>query len=448
MTLSGHVDPSSPLAPRRAFGRLDPKIRALVAYPSRSLWEEDTAALPGALGAYRRRMRAFAEAHLAPRWREADTAPHGPAPGEVLRAAAAEGLLSDLLPPPFGSTPLRLWRFPLQWTQSLKMEELCAAEPGLGLMIGAHGLGSMPLLLSGDLGLVRRTLVPAYRASRRGDPRVFAFAITEPGAGSDVEDSQGAATARPGTVARRTARGWVLSGRKIFISGGDLAAGVTVFAALEGEGLESWTCFFVEADRPGYQVVRTEDKMGQRASGAAELLFDEVVVPDANLVGGPRDGWALNRATLDFSRIPVGAIALGIARGAVEAALELARTVRLGGRPLLDRQEVQLDVAGLLSDLAAMRAMVWDAGRRWVPTQARASMTKAFCGDLAVSVCERALELTGAWGLEHAARVEKGFRDARLTQIYEGTNQINRLAVIEDQLEHLAAPDSGDGHGA
>ncbi len=177
--------------------------------------------------------------------------------------------------------------------------------------------------------------------------------------------------------------------------------------------------------------------MGQRLSSASELIFENVFVPDDHVIGRLRQGWALNRATLNFSRIPVGAIALGIARGAMESAVRFVCRNRLGGRSLIHYQEVQLAVAEMLTLTSAMRAMIWQHARTWRPNQARASMTKVFCSDHAVEVCNIAMDLLGNHGFLHQAGVEKAFRDARLTQIYEGTNDINRLAVIEDQAEWL-----------
>src|SRR5690606_21101475 len=129
----------------------------------------------------------------------------------------------------------------------------------------AHHLGCMPVLMSGQPSLVLRHLGPVYRACKNGDPHLVAFAITEPGAGSDAEDGHGAERSRPGLVATPTEGGYLLNGRKCFISGGDLARSATVFAALAGEGMESWTCFYVTADTPGFEVARTELKMGMRA---------------------------------------------------------------------------------------------------------------------------------------------------------------------------------------
>jgi alkylation response protein AidB-like acyl-CoA dehydrogenase len=437
--LQGHPSPSDPLSPRRAFKGLEPAIRLLVDYDPRSLWEQDTRSLPWPLGRYRRQVRDFARRELAPRALTGDLDPHGEEVDRVLRTAAREGLLTDFLPRPLGTGSAPLFAHPIQLIACLKMEELCAACAGLGLVLGAHGLGMMPLLLSGDLGVIRRFLLPAFRRSKAGDPSIFAFAITEPAAGSDVEESTGAAAYTPRTVAERAPGGWRLNGRKVFISGGDVADAVTLFAALKGEGMASWTCFLVGRRMMGFSVVRTEHKMGQRASRAAELELEDVFVPDDHVIGKLRTGWAINRATLNFSRIPVGAIALGIARGAMEAAVQLACRATLAGKPLIDYQEVQLAVAQMLAETSAMRALIWQSAKSFVPTQAKAAIAKLYCGDAAVRVCERAMDLLGNHGFMHDARVEKHWRDARLTQIYEGTNQINRLAVIEDLQEQLLA---------
>lgn len=439
VALNGYLDPSEPLSPRSAYAKLGVTVQKLAGYDPLTLWEHDTATLPRGLQAHRRRLRAFAAKELRPRSLEADLDPHGPHAMAVLAAAGRAGILSDFLPWPLGSVSWFNLTQPVTMTNALKMEELCAACGGLGLVLGAPGLGAAPLLFSGEFSSIWRHLVPRYRACMDGDPKVFAFAITEPAAGSDVEESHGAKTYKPRTTARRASGGWRLTGRKVFISGGDIADAVTVFAALEDEGMDSWTCFVVDRGMPGFSVARTEHKMGQRASGAAELVFEDVFVPDTHVIGGLRNGWAINRLVLNSSRMPVGAIALGIARGAMESAIEFARTHSLAGRPLLDYQDVQLAVAQMMIDVQAIRALVWQSASHWNPAQSRASIVKVFSGDTAVRVCETAMEIMGNQGLRHANHAEKTFRDARLTQIYEGTNQINRLAIIEDQMEELLA---------
>jgi alkylation response protein AidB-like acyl-CoA dehydrogenase len=444
-SLRGFVAPSSALSPRTAFAGLPSLVRRLVVYAADDPWELDTRALPRALATHRRRLRAFAERHLAPVALAVDAEAHAP-PGtlgmrsrQVLVAAGREGLLSDLLPAPLGGVDPRLFAHPLGMVAALKTEELSAVDGGLMLLVCAHGLGVAPVILSGDLRAIRRFVVPAFRSSLAGDPHVFAFAITEPAAGSDVEDGHGASLYRPGVVARAQDGGYVLDGRKCFISGGDIARDVTVFAALEGEGMASWTAFLVDACTPGFRVARTENKMGMRASGAAELELDGVFVPRERVLGGLRRGWALNRATLNLSRLPVAAMGVGFARAATDAAIEFACRQRLGRRPLIGYQDVQLSIADMIAETQAARAMVWSAARRRQAVQREASAAKVVCTDTAVRVCGRAMDLLGNHALTHGARVEKAWRDARLTQIFEGTNQINRLAIVEDMQDQLLA---------
>jgi butyryl-CoA dehydrogenase len=444
-SIAGHLAPTHPLSPRQALSRLDPKVRAMLAYAPQSDWDLDTARLPRRLQRLRRRARDFAQTHLAPMALTIDTLPHA-APGElptearaILCEAGRQGWLSDLLPSPLGSCSWLDAPHPMVWRTCLKVEEFARACGGLMLLLSAHFLGMGPILLSGQLPLMWRTLVPATRANLRGQPHLFAFAITEPGAGSDAEDGHGAALGQPGLRARRQGDGWVINGHKVYISGGDVARQLTVFAALEGEGFESWTCFLVDADRPGFRAVRTERKMGMRASSAAHLVFEDVWVPDANVVGGLRQGWALNRATLNLSRLPVGAMGVGLAQAAVDVAVEHACTQRLGGRPLIDFQDVQLTLAEMMTATRAARALVWQGARTWTPRQGEASMAKFHGSDTAMQVIEQAMDLLGEHALLHRNRLDKLYRDARVTQIFEGTNQINRLSVIEDQQEDLLA---------
>lgn len=438
MSWPGFVDASHPLSPRSAFRQLNPAARKIVAAEPASLWEQDNRMLPATLRRYRARLRDYARTVIAPQVQTVDADPHGPAMRELLVRFARDGLLTDFLPPPAGTFPVTLLAHaPL--AMAIKLEEMAVECAGIALVAGAHGLGLLPIMMAGDLGLMARVVLPAFAKTKRGAPVMFAYALTEPAGGSDVEDSHAASLYRPGTVATRVPGGWRLNGRKVFISGGDHAAWIAVFAAIAGEDMTSTTCFLVDTKTPGFRCARTELKMGQRASHAAEIVFDDLFVPDNRVIGAPRQGWAINRAVLNVSRIPVAALALGIARGTMERTIALAATTRVAGRPLIERQSVQLAVAQMMVDVSAMRALVWQAASQTQSLQSRSSIAKVFCSDTAVKVCQDAMDLLGDAGLAGDAGIEKGFRDARLTQIYEGTNQINRLAIIEDQLEILMA---------
>lgn len=437
--LAGHLPFEHALSPQRKFRHLPLAGRAFTNSPLDDLWDADCARLPRGLRDLRRRARAFAETHLAPLSAALDQQPHlapgdcPPAAQRMLIEAGKAGWLSYFLPAPLGSLPWGAALHPPIWACSLVVEEFTRVCGGQMLLLSAHHLGCMPLLLSGRLATIRDYLLPVYRSNERGDPHLVAFAITEPQAGSDVEEGHGAQLYRPGVVATPVAGGYLLNGRKCFISGGDLARSMTVFAALKGEGMESWTCFYVDCATPGVTIPRTELKMGMRASGAAEVEFNDAFVPAARVIGGLRNGWVLNRATLNSSRIPVATMGVGFARAATEVAIEFARRYTLAGKALLDYQDVQLHIATMLAETRAIRNLVWQEARHArKPRQLHASLCKFHATDRAQAVCEMAMDLLADHGGLHEQRIEQIFRDVRLTRIFEGTNQINRLSMIED----------------
>lgn len=174
--------------------------------------------------------------------------------------------------------------------------------------------------------------------------------------------------------------------------------------------------------------------MGQKAADATELVLEDVFVPNNRVIGPVKGGWAINRNVLNYSRPVVGAIALGIARGAFERTLEFCHRTKLGNKPLISYREVQMELADMMLKIYAMRATVWHCMKYRIPFQTAGSIIKVFCSDMAWEVCNQAMALMGDHGFLHCHEVEKAARDARLTQIYEGTNQINRLAIIEGQL--------------
>ena len=442
--LEGHLPAGHRLSPHWQFGNLPLIGRALTDYPVNDLWETDFARLPRALAKQRRRARSFAEQYLMPAAAELDLAPHlpvgqcHPTSQRILCEAGKQGWLSYFMPAPLGSMPWGSVPYAPIWQCSLVVEEFSRACGGLMLLLSAHHLGAMPLILSGSVSTLMRHLVPVYRRCERGEPHLIAFAITEPGAGSDVEEGHGAEVYRPGVVATPTEGGYLLNGRKCFISGGDLAKTATVFAALQGEGMASWTCFYVDCTAPGYKVTRTELKMGMRASGAAEIELTNVFVPSDRVIGGLRNGWALNRATLNASRIPVASMAVGFARAATETAVEFARRYTLGGKALINYQDVQLHLATMVAETRAIRSLVWqEAKAGWQPRQLNTSLCKFHATDRAQRVCEMAMDLLADHGGLHENKLDKIFRDVRLTRIFEGTNQINRLSMIEDWQTQL-----------
>lgn len=374
---------------------------------------------------------------------------------------------------------------------SLAMEELCSACPGVANIFGAHALGIAPLLVAGSMGHWLTVLREVAEKEKRGEPVIMALAITEPSAGTDVEEPHFLAKARLSLQAKRVSGGYVLNGRKCFISNGSVARYIWVSAAVDRERpAESWSGFLVDSAMEGFSVARVEEKMGQRACPAAELAFEDCFVPEENVIGFVGDGMQpATLLTMAASRAPVGAIATGIARGAYKWFLRWAESRRHGRRPASE-QGVQMALADMKTRLqlsrwaylnaaltfdnslgkvmrspllkslqvlpepvlysdAVRKAFLSSPGRRFVNALisaytgseevtralANASMAKAVGGDTAMYVSSLALEHMGADRCEERAWIEKAFRDAKLTQIYEGTNQLNRLTLFMSAIE-------------
>jgi len=429
----------------------------------------------------RTRARRFAEEHVRPRALEIDRRT-GEDPGwfdwDLVRAGGEQGMLNFMIPKPAGGGGG-------QATQTaVVMEELCAACPGIALIFGAHGLGISPLLLGGPSHW-DGVLAELVESARTGEPLLMAFAITEPEAGTDVEDPDLLARGRITSHARRVPGGFRLSGTKRFISNGSVARWITIFMPTDPRRpAETWTCFLVDARSEGFAVARVEHKMGQRACPAAELALEDVFVPDEMVVSREGDGAAATMIVLACSRPPVGAIATGIARGAYERVLGWLQEDH-AARGLLERQHVQLALAGIEEEIHLARQLYMDAAteldhtalggvvsspgaralervpasfrrrahvRSWLSSDrardatiallhrstsnramtrslALSSMAKARGGDVAMRVTGAALELVGLRAGPVRAELEKLWRDAKLCQIYEGTNQLNRLEV-------------------
>ncbi len=374
---------------------------------------------------------------------------------------------------------------------SLAMEEMCSACPGVANIFGAHALGIAPLLVAGSLQHWLTFLREVTEKEKQGKPVIMALAITEPSAGTDVEEPFFLSRARLSMSAKKVSGGYVLNGRKCFISNGSVAKYTWVTAAVErSRPCESWTGFLVDSDMEGFSVARVEEKMGQRACPAAELAFEDCFVPDENVVGFEGEGMQPGTLlTLAASRAPVGAIATGIARGAYQWFSRWADTARNGRKPASD-QRVQMAMADMKTRIQLSRwaylnaALSFDNslgkvmtgpllksmevlpgqvlysevvrrvfgssfGKRFVNAliaaytssdavtraMANASMAKFVGGDTAMYVTSLALEHMGTDQCEERAWIEKAFRDAKLTQIYEGTNQLNRLTLYMSAIE-------------
>ena len=373
--------------------------------------------------AIRDAVRTLARERVAPRAAEIDRSATFP---EDLRALLAEqGILGLPFPERFGGLGADLL------TVCLAIEALSAACATTGLILAVQELGALPLLLAGTEEQLER-FVPGLAAGRD----LVAFALTEADAGSD------AAAVR--TRAIRDGESYVVSGAKRFISHGSVAHLVIVFAVTDPEAdrRRRISAFVVETDSPGFSVSRLEHKLGIRGSPTAELAFDDVRVPFANRIGAEGDGFDLAMRTLDRSRPGIAAQAVGIAQGALDAAAAYAGQRRQFGRAIGEFQLVQ----GLLADMdartEAARQLLYtacDEIERGAPDAGRwSALCKLVAGDAAMAVTTDAVQVFGGYGYLDDFPVERMMRDAKITQLYEGTQQIQRLVIARALLARNA----------
>jgi alkylation response protein AidB-like acyl-CoA dehydrogenase len=363
--------------------------------------------------------RVLADERVAPRAAEIDRTGEFP---EDLRRLLAE---QDFLALPFAEQYGGLGGDLL--TVCLVVEQLSRACATTGLILAVHELGSLPIAIAGTAEQQARWL-PALA---RGD-RLIAFALTEAEAGSD------AAAAR--TTARRDGDDYVIDGSKRFISHGSVADLLVVFAVTDPDGPRHrrLSAFVVEVPTPGFAVARIEHKMGLRGSPTAELTFDAVRVPAANRLGDEGDGFGIAMATFERSRPAIAAQAIGIAQGALEVATQYAKDRRQFGQRIGDFQQVGAMLADMDAAVEAARQLLYKAcveidggapdASRW------AALCKLVAGDTAMRVTTDAVQVLGGYGYIDEFPVERMMRDAKITQLYEGTQQIQRLVIARALL--------------
>ncbi len=304
-------------------------------------------------------------------------------------------------------------------------EELGAACGGVACTLGGNTLGLTPLFIGGSEGL-KAELLPTHT----GGPNLAAFCLTEAGAGSD------AAAMR--TTARLDGEEYVINGTKGFITNGGVASLFSVFAMEEpGLGNKGFSAFMVPAGTPGVTIGKKENKMGQRTADTREVIFQDVRVPARYRLGKGLDGFKIAMMTLDESRATVGAAAVGIARAALEVATRYAKERVQFGRPIAEHQAIQFMLAEMATKVNAARHLCWHAA--WLKDNGQrntkeSAMAKCYAGDMAMEVTTDAVQILGGYGYMKDYPVEKYMRDAKLHQIYEGTNEIQRLVIAREVL--------------
>jgi acyl-CoA dehydrogenase len=337
-------------------------------------------------------------------------------PWEVWHRAAEIGLTSFMLPEGYGGGGMTD-----AFTQAVVQEELCFGCAGLGNLITSNGFFAKPILVLGDEEQRRRWVAPLCAAK----PPLGALASTEPGVGSDAASMQ--------TTATRNADGYVLRGQKSWVSNGGIAEHYVVFATVApGTGSRGITAFVLERDDPGFSIGSPMRKMGQRALVNAELFLEDVVLPENRRLGPEGGGFRGLMRTFDLSRITLGAAATGLARAALEYAVESANTRVQFGKPIAEHQAVAFRLADMALKVEASRLLVWNAARKadaGDDVALEAAMAKLHASEAAMWCTWAAVQTLGGWGYSREYPVEKWMRDAKLEEIEEGTSDIQRLII-------------------
>jgi alkylation response protein AidB-like acyl-CoA dehydrogenase len=313
------------------------------------------------------------------------------------------------------------------------VEEVAKACASSALLIAVQELGALPIMIAGSEEQKRRWL-PDLASGKK----LAAYALTEPGSGSDAAGSMR-------TKARRDGDDYVLDGSKIWITNGSVADVVTVFAVTDPtKGPNGITAFVVEKGTPGFTVGKLEKKMGIRGSPTVELAFNDCRVPAANMLGEEGVGFKIAMKVLDKSRPGIAAQALGIAQGALDYATEYTKQRVAFGKPISQQQGLQFMLADMKTEVEAARLLLYEAARKCdenaPDVTTWAAMAKLKCGDTAMSVTTDAVQLLGGYGYSTEYPVERMMRDAKITQIYEGTQQIQRIVIARSMVGKWSPP--------
>ncbi len=346
-------------------------------------------------------------------------------PHETVRRMGELGLMGIAIPPAHGGSGADTIAYAVALEEVAKA---CASHAAI--MSVNNSLYCDPVAHFATEEQKQRFLAPYASGQKIG-----CFSLTEPEAGSDASNQN--------TLAVRDGDSYVLDGRKIFVTNGREASAALVFAQTDrAKRHHGITAFLVEKGTPGFTVVKTEDKLGIRASDTAELLFEHCRVPAAQRLGAEGQGFKIAMSALDAGRIGIAAQALGIAQAACEASVRYAQERKSFGVPIGQHQMVQWMLADMATGLEAARLLVWHAA--WLkdmgrPFTAAAAQAKLFAADIAMKITTDAVQVHGGYGFIKEYEVERHFRDAKITQIYEGTSQIQKLVIARHMLSRAVA---------
>jgi len=357
--------------------------------------------------------RRFAAERLAPQaaaWDEGHIFP-----AEVLREMGELGLMGMLVPEAWGGA------FTDTVAYALAIEEIAAGAGGMSTIMSVHNsVGCVPILRFGT-----EAQKETYLRRMASGEWLGAFCLTEPHAGSDASALRCRAV--------RVEGGWKLNGVKQFITSGQNADVAIVFAVTDSEaGKKGISAFIVETATPGWRVAAIERKIGQHLSDTAQIALEDLVVPEGNLLGAEGEGYKIALANLEGGRIGIAAQSVGMARAALEAAVDYANERESMGRKLIGHQAVAFRLADMATQVAVARQMVLHAAAvkdSGAPALVEASQAKLFASEMAEKVCSDAIQVFGGYGYTKDFPVERIWRDVRITQIYEGTSDIQRMVI-------------------
>jgi hypothetical protein len=367
----------------------------------------------------RKSVREFAEAEIAPHVMEWDEASHFPA--EILPKLAEMGLLGVIFPEEYGGAGMGYVEY------VTVIEELSRVDGSVGLFVAAHNsLCANHIYKFSTEEQKRKYLVPLAQGKKLG-----AWSLTEPEAGSDAGGTR--------TTAVRDGKDWILNGAKTFTTNGH-HADICVAMAVTDKSKDSHgiSAFILEKGMPGFRPGKKENKLGMRASDTSEVIFTDCRVPAENLLGPEGEGFISSLKILDGGRISIAALALGMAQGALEAAIRYAKQRKQFGQAISEFQAIQFKLADMATEVEAARLLVYQAA--WVADQKNvrftreSSMAKLFASEVAVRVANECVQIHGGYGFIKDYPAEKFYRDVKLCTIGEGTSEIQRLVIARQLL--------------
>ncbi|QZY54252.1 acyl-CoA dehydrogenase [Crassaminicella profunda] len=367
----------------------------------------------------RKMVRSFAETEVQPLAAEVDETERFP--WETVEKMARYKMLGTFVPKQYGGAGAD------EVAYAITVEELSRACATTGVICSAHSsLCAWPIMKYGTEEQKQKYLVPLAKGEKIG-----AFGLTEPNAGTDAAGQQ--------TTAVLDGDEWILNGSKIFITNGGAAEIYVVMAMTDqSKGTRGISAFIVEKEHEGFSIGKKEDKMGIRGSATTELIFENCRIPKENLLGDLGKGFKVAMSTLDGGRIGIASQALGIAQGALDETVKYTKERQQFGRPLAKFQALQFEMADMETRVQAARHLVYNAA--WRKSQGlsygkEAAMAKLFAAEAAMYVTTKAVQLHGGYGYTREYPVERMMRDAKITEIYEGTSEVQKMVIAANLLK-------------